>query len=88
MDIAHLRALCARLGINRVSGTPSGLVFRFDPDYMPDFNRLYKALEQGDQRLIFSASKEAALVFHDKGKMSEQLVKAAVPVMENIVGKL
>ncbi|MBQ4437210.1 MAG: transcription-repair coupling factor [Clostridia bacterium] len=88
VDIAHLRALCARLGINRVSGTPGGLVFRFDPDYMPDFNRLYKVLEQGDERLIFSASKEAALVYHDKGKTSEQLVKAAVPVMENIVGKI
>jgi hypothetical protein len=56
---------------------------------MPDINRLYRALEEsGEKRLMFSASKEAALVFHDKNKTPEQLVKAAVPVLEKVIQKL
>ena len=89
VDIAHLRALCTRLGVNRVTAAASSLVFRLAPDYMPDINRLYRALEEsGDKRLIFSASKEAALVFQDRKKENEQMVKDAVPVLEKVIEKL
>ncbi len=89
VDIAHLRALCARLGVNRVTAAAGSLVFRLAPDYMPDINRLYRALEEGgDKRLIFSASKEAALVFQDRKKENEQMVKDAVPVLEKVIEKL
>ena len=89
VDIAHLRSLCSRLGINRVTASAGSLVFRLAPDYMPDINRLYRALnDAGEKRLIFSASKEPALVFQDKKKTPEELVKAAVPVLEKIIEKL
>ncbi len=88
VDIAHLRALCARLGINRVTGAPGSLIFRFDPEYMPDFNRLYRALEHGDERLIFSASREPALTFHEARATAEELIKKAVPVFEDVLKKL
>ena len=67
---------------------PGSLVFRLAPDYMPEINRLYRALEQGDSRLIFSASREAALVFHEPKAAPEQLIKNAVPVLEKVLQKL
>ena len=89
VDIAHLRALCSRLGVNRVTAAPGSLVLRLAPDYMPDINRLYRALQdQGDQRLMFSASREAALIFQEKKKDNEQLIRDAVPVLESVIKAL
>ena len=89
VDIAHLRALCSRLGVNRVTAAPGSLVLRLAPDYMPDINRLYRALQdQGDQRLMFSASREAALIFQEKKKDNEQLIMDAVPVLESVIKAL
>ena len=88
VDIAHLRALCQRLGVNRVTGAPGSLVLRLDADYMPDVNRLYRALGQGDGRLIFSASREPALVFHENRQPAETLISHAVPVLEKVLAAL
>ena len=88
VDIAHLRALCARLGVSRVSGLTGSLALRLDPDYMPDVNRLYRILQEGDGRLIFSASRELALVFHEAKAPADQLVRDAVPVLERVIAKL
>ncbi len=88
VDIAHLRSLCSRLGVNRVTGAPGKLVFRLDADYMPDINRLYHALQAGGDRLIFSASREPALVYANGKQPPEQLIREAVAVVEGIIGKL
>ena len=88
VDIAHLRALCARLGVNRVTGGVGSLTFRLDPDYMPEINRLYRVLQEGGQRLVFAASKDPALLFNESKQPTETLIRDAVPVLEGILKQL
>ena len=88
VNIAHLRALCSRLGVNRVTASPGSLTFRLDPEYMPDINRLYHALDGLDNRLIFAASREPALVFHEGRMTPDQLIARVLPVLEKAEQRL
>ena len=64
-----------------VSGT---LIFRLDPDLIPDPQRLYQALVQADPRLMFSAARDSAILFRAPQSTAEDLLRAAVPVMEKV----
>ena len=82
IDIAHLRGICGRLGVNRVNYTANTLVCRLDPNAPLDPARLYAALEKTDKRLLLSASKEPAILLRDPKLTTEELLRAAVPILE------
>ena len=84
IEIAHLRGVCGRLGVNRVNYTANTLVCRLDAHADIDPAKLYSALEQTDNRLLLSASKEPAILFRDAKMNAEQLLRAAVPVLERV----
>ena len=82
IDIAHLRGICGRLGVNRVNYTANTLVCRLDPNAPLDPARLYAALEKTDKRLLLSASREPAILLRDPKLTVEELLRAAVPILE------
>ena len=84
IDIAHLRGICGRLGVSRVNYVANTLVCKLDAHADIDPAKLYNALEQTDQRLLLSASKEPAILFRDTKLTAEQLLRAAVPVLERV----
>ena len=82
IDIAHLRGICGRLGVNRVNYTANTLICRLDPNAPLDPARLYAALEKTDKRLLLSASKEPAILLRDPKLTTEELLRVAVPILE------
>ena len=88
IDIAHLRSLCSSLGALRVSWQAQSLVIRLDPALMPPVDRLYTAMQQTDERLLLSASKDPALLFRDKRYDVRGLLEKSVPVIERLTEQL
>ena len=84
IDIAHLRGVCGRLGIVRVYYTANTLICKFAPNALPDPAALCAALENADKRLLLSAGKEPAILLRDPKLTIEEMLRAAVPVMERV----
>ncbi len=84
IDIAHLRAICGRLGVQRVSYFSSALILKLAPNAVPDPERLYQALSDTDRRLLFSAAREPAILLRDKNLDAEMMLKTAVPILEAV----
>jgi len=60
LDVALVRALCVRLGIDVVRRQNGVCVLRFDVRYLPDLNKLSAALE--GRQLKFSTGRTASLL--------------------------
>ncbi|MBQ8081055.1 MAG: transcription-repair coupling factor [Clostridia bacterium] len=88
IDIAHLRALSAGLGVVRVTFLANTLIMRLEPTLSPDPEKLFYALGRADERLMLSASKEPAILLRDKRLTVDRMLKEAVPVMEKVVKEL
>ena len=88
IDIAHLRGLCGRLGVLRVNYMPGVMIFKLAPAAAPEPIRLYAAMERADKRLLLSASKEPAMLLRDAKLSPEEMLRAAVPVMERLESAL
>ena len=88
IDIAHLRGICGRLGIARVNFVVNTLMFKFAPNALPDPVSLFSALEETDKRLLLSNSKEPALLFRDPRLTVEEMLRAAVPLLEKVEEKM
>ena len=84
IDIAHLRGVCGRLGVNRVNYTANTMVFRLDMGAGVDPQRLYAALEKTDKRLLLSASKDPAILLRDPKLTTAEMLRAAVPILEKL----
>ncbi|MCI5547222.1 MAG: transcription-repair coupling factor [Clostridiales bacterium] len=88
IDIAHLKGLCSRLGMDTVSLKGGKLAMRFAPDAKPDPNRLLEALSRHPNALMLSATVPAVLYFNAGAKSTEELIRLAIPVMEEIADAL
>lgn len=88
IDIAHLRGISGRLGINRVYYAGGALVFRLLSDAAPDPVKLYAALEKSDPRFLLSASREPAILLRDPKKTISQMLSQAVPLLEKVEAAL
>ena len=82
IDVQHLKALAGRIFTRRVSAVKG--VMQFSLEKCPDPMALYSAIEQADRRLIFSASRDAAILFRDDGKDVETLLREAVGALEKV----
>ena len=85
IDIAQLKSLCGRLGIDMVSGRGNALVMRFSMLADLDIVTLLKALEPYKSCLRFTPSNPPTITYAEPGKKQEQLLKGAVEVMQRVV---
>ena len=85
IDIAHLRALCGRLGVSRVTHTTGNLIFHIEEKYLRDPLALVSAMQKTDKRLLLSAQRKPAILLRDKRLPAEDMLRAAVPMMEKLL---
>ena len=86
LDIAHLKALCGKLGIVHVAHKAFTLMMRLDERYVPELSKFFEALQQTDKRLVFSATKSApALHLKDPKLTVEEMLPLAVKLLEKVV---
>ena len=74
IDIAQLKSLCGRLGIDMVSGRGDALVMRFSMLADLDIVTLLKALEPYKSCLRFTPSNPPTITYAEPGKKQEQPV--------------
>ena len=84
IDIAHLKGLCGRIGVENVSIKQGFLAMRFAPTAKPDPEKLLAALGKYPIRLILSATVPPALVVNEGPRPADELVRAAIPMMEDV----
>ena len=82
--IAHLRAICERLGLFRVSYTTGTMVFRLHETAAPDPGKLYDAITHVDQRLFLSAGREPAVLLRMPGAKEEDMLPVSIRLMEKL----
>ncbi len=85
LDIAHLKALCRRLGIVHVSHRAFSMIMKLEENHIPDPLKLIDALSQTDKRLTLSASKTPALLLKDVKLTVEQMLPLTVKLLEKVV---
>ena len=86
MDIAHLRALAARLGVAQVTWRGGTLHMRFEEAYAPDPIRLLNAILLADsRRLALSNAKPAQLLLKDPKLKEEAMLREGVKVLEKVI---
>ncbi len=88
IDIAHLRGLCALLGVTRVTWQAGSLVLRLDGELMPPPDKLFEAMTETDGRLMLSAVRDPAMLFRDRHLTIREILRESVPVVEKLVHSL
>jgi transcription-repair coupling factor (superfamily II helicase) len=86
IEIAHLKNLCQRLGIDLVTSRGGAIVMRFSPSADVDVMRLIEALKPFEKLVRLQAGKESALVYQDGKKPVEDQLPGAVQMMEKVAG--
>ena len=87
IEIAHLKNLCQRLGIDLVTGRNGAIVMRFSPAADVDVVRLIESLRPYEKLVRLQAGKESALVYQDGRKAIEEQLPGAVLMVEKIAGE-
>ena len=90
VDIAHLKGLCSRIGIDLVNCKGGALVMRFSQMARVKPEHLITAMHGHERQLRLAAGSATSLLFSLPGakKSDEDLLRAAVPVMEDVVDKI
>ena len=88
IEIAHLKNLCQRLGIDLVTARGGAIIMRFSPAAEVDVMKLIEALRPYEKLVRLQAGKESAMVYQDGKKAIEDQLPGAVLMMEKIVSGL
>ena len=88
IDIAQLKSLCSRIGIDLVQGKGDQLQMRFSNMADLDIIQLLTAIEPMKKCLRFTPSNPPVLSYFEIGRKQEELVKGAVEAMEKIIEKV
>jgi transcription-repair coupling factor (superfamily II helicase) len=88
IEIAHLKNLCQRLGIDLVTGRMGALVMRFSPAADVDVMKLIEALKPFEKLVRLQAGRESALVYQEGKKSVEEQLPGAVQMMEKVVDRI
>ena len=83
--IAHLKAMCERLGVDLILHRGGQLQMRFSPYAKPDGARLLAAVQGVDKRLVFSAAQPPSLVLRAPSLSAEDMLHESVRVMEKVI---
>ena len=82
--VAYLKALCARLGIERVHQTDGRIDMKFSQKTRVDGQKLFNAMQKFDPRLTF-ANMPSMLIMRDKTKAREDMLHLTLRVMERLI---
>jgi len=85
IDIAQLKSLSTKIGIDMVSGKGDQLVFRFSMMADIDIMSLINAIEPYKKCFRLLPGNPPSLSYFEYGKKQEELIKGAVEVMEKVV---
>ncbi|MBR3504560.1 MAG: transcription-repair coupling factor [Clostridia bacterium] len=84
VDIAHLKGLCGRIGVDNVSIKRGFLAMRFAPTAKPDPEKLLGVLGKYPKKLILSATVPPVLMVNEGPLPADALVRASIPIMEEV----
>ena len=87
IETAHLKALCARLGIDYVTLRGGEIVMRFSMAADIDGIRVLTALKGFPQCLRVRPVNPMEVYYFERGKDPEALLRGCVKVMEGVVGR-
>jgi len=87
IDIAHLKALCARMGIDYVTMRGDELMMRFSMAADIDPVRTISALKGFPRYLRLKPINPMEVYYYERGKEPEELLRGAVKVMEQVVAR-
>jgi transcription-repair coupling factor (superfamily II helicase) len=88
VSIAHLKALCGRLGIESVVHRAGQVIMKFSPHARVDGARLVQALHGADKRLSLAARQPPSLVLRGAPPDATAMLADAVRVMETLVERI
>ena len=86
--VAYLKAMCTRMGIERVNQLDGRLDMRFAANAQLDGEKLFKALLKFDPRVTLNAALPVTLTLRDPGLGREDMLMTAVKVMERLMAKM
>ena len=85
VEIAHLKALCEKLGVDNVGMKGQDMALRFAISANPDVLRLLTAVKKHERKLRMVGSNPPSLHYFDGKKTAEELLPGAVKLMEDVV---
>ncbi len=85
IEIAHLKALCARIGVDYVTMRGDELMMRFSMAADIDLVRVLTAVRDFPQYIRVKPINPPELYYYERHKDAEALLKGAVKVMEQVV---
>ena len=85
IEIAHLKNLCSQLAIDLVTEKNSQLNMRFSLAADIDLIRVLVAVKKVPNCLKVQGGNPPTLVYFERNKSAEELLKGAVKVMEQVV---
>ena len=88
INVAHLKGLCSRIGVDNVSIKRGFLAMRFAPTAQPDVEKLVALLGKHNKTLILSATQPPVLMINLPPTTPEDLVRKSLPLMEEIADTL
>ena len=86
--VAYLKAMCMRLGIERVIQTDGRIDMRFAANAQVDGEKLFKALQGFDKRLTLNASLPVTLTMRDRTMAREDMLHLTAKVMERLLARM
>ncbi len=86
--VAYLKAMCAKLGIDRVNQADGRIDMRFAVNAQVDGQKLFKALTGFDKRLTLNAAPPVTLTLKDTTLNREDLLMLCVKVMERLLARM
>ena len=86
--VAYLKAMCTRLGIDRVSQRDGEMTMRFAGGAQVDGERLFKAMNGFDKRLTLSVAQPVSLVMRDRTLAREDMLHVTAKAMERLISRM
>lgn len=86
--VAYLKAMCAKLGIDRVNQADGRIDMRFAANAQVDGQKLFKALTGFDKRMTLNAAPPVTLTLKDTTLNREDLLMLCVKVMERLLARM
>ena len=86
--VAYLKAMCEKLGIDRVNQADGRIDMRFALNAQVDGQKLFAALNGFDKRLTLNAAPPVTLTLRDQTLNREDLLMLCVKVMERLLARM
>ena len=85
IEVAHLKALCSKIGIDYVTGKGDELHMRFSMSADIDLLRVLPAIKDFPQYLSVRGTNPPVITYYERHREPEALLKGCVKLMEQVV---